>query len=63
MVPLTPMIDMDKVVVENDSAKQKKHEDPHLRSTMVIKGYNIHANDISVQNDRIKKDYLQRTIS
>jgi hypothetical protein len=45
MVPLTPMIDMNKGVVENDSAKQKKHEDPHLRSTMVVKGYYIHAND------------------
>jgi len=44
MVPLTPMIDMDKLVVENDSAKTK-HEDPHLRSTMVVKGYHIHAID------------------
>jgi len=42
MVPLTPLIDMDKLKVDDD---KPKHEDPHLRSTMVIKGYHIHAND------------------
>jgi hypothetical protein len=44
MVPLTPIADLDKLNAENDSAKQK-HEDPHLRSTIAVKGYHIHAID------------------
>jgi hypothetical protein len=44
MIPLTPIIDIDKAALENDSAKSH-HEDPHLRSTMVVKSYHIHAND------------------
>ena len=41
MIPLTPIIDMEKVNVKDDSAKQ----DPHLRGTVEVKGYYIHAND------------------
>ena len=44
MVPLTPIADLDKLTVEKDPAKLK-HEDPHLRSTMEVKDYHIHAND------------------
>jgi hypothetical protein len=44
MVPLTPMADMDKLVVENDHAKTT-HEDPHLRSTIAVKGCHVHASD------------------
>jgi uncharacterized protein YrrD len=44
MVPLTPITDMNKLKVDDDSAMQL-HEDPHLRSTMMVKGYHIHAKD------------------
>lgn len=43
MVPFTPIIDKNLVKEDDDSAQQ--HGDPHLRSTKVVKGYHIHAND------------------
>jgi len=44
MIPLTPISDMSKMKVDDDLTQQQ-HEDPHLRSTMKVKGYQIHAND------------------
>jgi sporulation protein YlmC with PRC-barrel domain len=44
MVPFTPIID-DKLIKEEGHSADKPHGDPHLRSTMKVKGYNIHATD------------------
>ena len=44
MLPITTIIDMEKVAVKNDSSK-RHNEDPHLRGTIEVKGYHIHAND------------------
>jgi hypothetical protein len=44
MVPLTPAGDLNNLEAE-DHSKRPLHEDPDLRSTMMVKGYHIHAKD------------------
>jgi len=44
IIPFPPMIDSISTTKENNSTKRTK-EDPHLRSTHNVEGYNIQSND------------------